>query len=64
MSKVYNIGCKDIRIRKSEFVKKTQFLYFATYTTGNSNQVCSSQNLFIKKDFWLKGTVKEKWKGV
>ena len=26
MSKVYNIGCKDIRIRKSEFVKKTQFL--------------------------------------
>jgi len=26
ISKVYDIGCKDIGIRKSEFVTNTQFL--------------------------------------
>ena len=31
ISKVYDIGCKDTDIRKSEFMEKTYFLYYSYF---------------------------------
>ena len=45
MSNVYNIGLRDIGIRKSEFVTKTQFLYTIFYS-HNLEKNIEIENLF------------------